>query len=453
MMKQVSSLKIMSGGVLALILIFSGCDGLLGNNDGSTDRTALGTAIAAANTAKENVETSEDGTDVLSTVYWVKAEQMSTFTTAISAAQLVYDSTEADQTTVDNAKTVLETAANTFNGYKQLGTKIGGEQDAAYDVYIAGSYSNGGNSLPCYWENGVKTDLPLGGEWIRGSADKVVVNAGDIYILGTADNGARSVGCYWKNGVISFLPYTGGYGYGNDITISDGNVYIAGHFEALNGESFIPCYWRNGMRTDLTINGNSHQGYATTIALSGNTIHIGGYYYLPDSENPGNGEWLGFYWKNGIKTDLPSANYYVYDIAVDGNDIYLTGGGESRAWYWKNGSLSVLSSENSSGHSITVSNNAVYIAGNYWNGSTSQACYWKNGTLNNLAGGTAGKDSFAYSIIITDGNVYVVGAVNLFHDFENGTSGATACYWKNGVKTNLLDNGSANGIAVVSKND
>jgi hypothetical protein len=379
---------------------------------------------------------------------------MSTFTTAISAAQLVYDSTEADQTTVDNAKTVLETAANTFNGYKQLGTKIGGEQEAAYDVYIAGSYSNGGNSLPCYWENGIKIDLPLGGEWIRGWAEKIVVNAGDIYILGTADNGARSVGCYWKNGVITLLSYDG---YPSDIAVSNGDVYVVGSYTSTYDN--IPCYWKNGIKTDLAIIQNAVgnlDGHAYAIYIYGDIIYIAGRYGISHPQE--DTVIISCYWQNGARIALDDKpNYRVEDIFVNGNDVYLTGDthvAPAQPWLYKNGVFSILPSgtNGSRGVGIAISNDDVYVVGYVYN-DPYQAVFWKNGVLNTLPDGSNGKDSFAHSIAIVDGDVFIAGAVDVFYDFQGEGSTSTACYWKNGVKTNLLDNGSANGIAVVSKND
>jgi len=87
------------------------------------DKRALEMAINTANTAKEGVVVSVNGTDVLTTVYWVSQARIDTFTTAIATAQAVYDNANADQSMVDYAKIAIETATTVFNGQKQFGMK------------------------------------------------------------------------------------------------------------------------------------------------------------------------------------------------------------------------------------------------------------------------------------------------------------------------------------------
>ena len=87
------------------------------------DKAALQTAITTANSAKEGVVTSVDGTDVAQGTYWVTTDVMSTFEAAITTAQGVYDKAEATAEEVSKAVTDLNAATETFNQAKQKGTK------------------------------------------------------------------------------------------------------------------------------------------------------------------------------------------------------------------------------------------------------------------------------------------------------------------------------------------
>ncbi len=87
------------------------------------DKAALQTAITTANSAKEGVVTSVDGTDVAQGTDWVTTDVMSTFEAAITTAQGVYDKAEATAEEVSKAVTDLNAATETFNQAKQEGTK------------------------------------------------------------------------------------------------------------------------------------------------------------------------------------------------------------------------------------------------------------------------------------------------------------------------------------------
>ena len=95
-------------------------------------------------------------------------------------------------------------------------------------------------------------------------------------------------------------------------------------------------------------------------------------------------------------------------------------------------------------------NGDVYVAGKIpiQIGSEMQdaARLWKNGVAQTLTinGGTG---SSANSVFVTEnGDVHVAGVIY-------SEDSATACYWKNGTLIELSNNGSANGIAVVKKED
>jgi len=421
------------------------------------DKTALGAVLAAANSAKESVVVSVNGTDVLTTVYWVTQGQMDSFTSAIATAQAFYDADDADQSMVNSARIALVAATTVFNGQKQFGTKTDGTQDTSYDVYIAGGYSNGAESIPCYWKNDVKTDLPLTTGYFRGWAEKIIIDGNDIYVLGNVDDDNRSVGCYWKNGVISLIPNNGGT---MDMAVLNGDLYIAGAYETQEGNYPFPCYWKNGIKTDLTIPEGGYDGWASTISVYGNSVYITGAYSLAGWSYP-----MICYWSNGARNDLitapPTEGYNIYDIAVSESGVIIVGTTSwsypRTPWYWKNNfnNLSVPAGSDTIPWSIALSNNDVFIAGFYDNGHLSNrktwACYWKNGELVTLPDNDDGRDGFAHAISVVGNDVFIAGSVDVFNDFNGGNSTSTACYWKNGTLIELSSNASANGIFVVAR--
>jgi len=87
------------------------------------DKTALDTAITAANNNKTSVTVSADGSDVLAENYWVTEAVMNAYTNAIAAAQAVADNADATQAQVDTAVINLQTATTTFNNAKAAGTQ------------------------------------------------------------------------------------------------------------------------------------------------------------------------------------------------------------------------------------------------------------------------------------------------------------------------------------------
>jgi uncharacterized repeat protein (TIGR02543 family) len=113
--------------LLVLSLAFTGCPGNSPSDSDPdpVDKTALQTALNAANTAKTGVTASADGTDVSTAAFWVTQDQLTAFNAAIAAAQAVYDNADANQAAVNSAATMLGTAAAAFTAQKQAGTKAG----------------------------------------------------------------------------------------------------------------------------------------------------------------------------------------------------------------------------------------------------------------------------------------------------------------------------------------
>ena len=114
------------------------------------DKTALATAITNAESNKNSVAVSTDGSDVLTTQQWVSQAAMDTYVAAIGVAQGTYDNPNADQVTVDGAVIELAAATSTFNDAKTTGTLIVAPEGQLLDAkagtnFIGMLYSRDGN--------------------------------------------------------------------------------------------------------------------------------------------------------------------------------------------------------------------------------------------------------------------------------------------------------------------
>jgi hypothetical protein len=96
-----------------------------GNSHHSTskvNKNTLTQAIGTANTNKESVAVSEDGSDVLTVNQWVTQEEIDAYAAAIAAAQAVADNGSATQAQVDAAVTALAAATTAFDSTKAAGS-------------------------------------------------------------------------------------------------------------------------------------------------------------------------------------------------------------------------------------------------------------------------------------------------------------------------------------------
>ena len=136
---------------------------------------------------------------------------------------------------------------------------------------------------------------------------------------------------------------------------------------------------------------------------------------------------------------------------LSNQNVYAAGRENYVAKYWKNGNAVVLgkSGNASDAYSMVVVNNDVYVVGFEINNSGKYvANCWKNGIATNLTDGTI--DAYANDIFIQGSDIYIAG-----QEIVSGGSTYVAKYWKNGVAVNLSDptsNAVASGIAIY-KND
>ena len=209
---------------------------------------------------------------------------------------------------------------------------------------------------------------------------------------------------------------------GRVFNIDSRSVYLLGNRYTLDSYNKYTVYtafvWVNGVITNLT---PYSRGNAITVS--------NGHYYVAGIISG-----TGAYWIDGVYTLLPSGNFGHANpqaIAVNGGTVYTVGAYDAKqynyepskmvACIWVNNVKTDLETQPSNATGIAISGSDIYISGNY-NG----ACYWKNGVRTNLSSGeTTG-------IVINGSDVYISG-------YTYGASGAIACYWKNGVRTDMYD--------------
>jgi len=109
-------------------------------------------------------------------------------------------------------------------------------------------------------------------------------------------------------------------------------------------------------------------------------------------------------------------------------DVYVAGYQSGRATIWENGNIINLPSNGTSfAHSVYVADGNVYVAGTENNGQWI-AKLWKNGVAQNLSDGT--RYAMATSVHVLGDDIYVAG-------YEDLQGGRDAMVWKNGVAQKL----------------
>jgi hypothetical protein len=217
------------------------------------------------------------------------------------------------------------------------------------DLYVAGAnYGANGKWQAGYWKNGHFVALT---EASIAQCNSITSENKDVYAAGEIIKGsAGPLAVYWKNGDSVTLGPPGSGCTATSIDVEAGDVYVAGEY---NGH---PVYWKNGNRIHLESSSAPGFGIAKSILVSENDIHIVGYVFENNREVP-------VYWKNGVKTVLQDTRSVATDIAIVGNDVYISGyskGEIQEAVYWKNGIKTVVDTDSSAyfsfeGNGIAVS--------------------------------------------------------------------------------------------------
>jgi hypothetical protein len=292
------------------------------------------------------------------------------------------------------------------------------------DVYVAGYGFNANRILVAkYWKNGEVIDLTDGSA--NAASAGITVGANNVYVCGW-DSGSPSVlndGKYWMNG--KELEIGNGCIGTVSVTTNGSDFYLLG-IDATGWN-----YWKNNGAVSLT---DTSSIQTTDIAVNGNDVFVSGYTEPPYLIN----NHQALCWKNGQLIYRSPVQSIAKGVISTGTDVYLVGyllGNDAQhttAAYWKNGVLQNLTDGTSAakGYSIAQAGSDIYVAG----AENSVAKYWKNGVAVNLTDGTTQAEAFSIAIKGTD--IYVAG-------YE----GNNARYWKNGVSQPFSD-GSLNNVAV-----
>lgn len=222
------------------------------------------------------------------------------------------------------------------------------------------------------------------------------------------------------------------------------HVYLVG--SSLVDDVSVPVYWQDNRIIELPRIDSTCAGYANSIIVAGQDIHIAGTTFECSPEGTAETP-VAAYWKNGIRTDLERPTAHAQDaseaqqvIVVNGNVYiagYVTGDLGPLPVYWLNGRIVYLNSIPYEGTKARASN--IYVDGPdvYVSGAalfdTAYPVYWKNGTAFPLPlpVGYSGT-GVPLPIHVTGGNVYVFGHLHRKRTPENADTSERPVYWKNG---------------------
>jgi hypothetical protein len=286
-----------------------------------------------------------------------------------------------------------------------------------------------------------------------------------VYVAGICYSGDitgtfTATACYWKDGVRTDLPHPGNIGVCSGIIVSGGSVYVSGYYGDITADTGTGCYWKDGVRTDLPAPSNASKGSAITI--SGGSVYVAGVYYTDTGVSQ------ACYWRDGVRTDLtaPSNDSEATGITISGGSVYISGiyrtdTGGMQACYWRDGvridlnppptyeyAVSELITTSSATSGIAVSGGSVYVSGMHQNfsfgaGSSTSittACYWRDGVRTDLP---APSNAEGLDIAVSSGSVYVAGS------YGTGNN-RTACYWRDGVRTDLTNPGNSSFCSAIT---
>jgi hypothetical protein len=146
--------------------------------------------------------------------------------------------------------------------------------------------------------------------------------------------------------------------------------------------------WANG-EVETWSNPNRSAAWGYAAALKDDDLYIAGSFY--------DGVIKPCYYKNKVEIDLPTTGSAITsDIAIDGNDIYISGydltTSVKKALYWKNGTSILLAGTlygDATTSCIKIMGSDVYVGGSVTNAAgKTVAVYWKNGVLQQVSDGT-----------------------------------------------------------------
>ena len=231
-----------------------------------------------------------------------------------------------------------------------------------------------------------------------------------------------------------------------DITLSGEEVYIGGCATNEDG-FFIPTLWKNGHAQTLMDASQPFDGEVQSVSVSGNDVYAAGWYRVNRSATTAFKRDAAVVWKNGTLIDLAGTGYaQAFDVCAEGDKVFVCGFTTSpdgfaipTLWTSSDGLKTFRTktfsavAKHAYAEGMCVSGNDVYMVGYGDNGENRSAMLWKNDEAVKILDN--GK-SYAYSVTVAGGHVYVVGYVT--KTYENGEC-AVATLWVDGVAQSLTD--------------
>jgi hypothetical protein len=165
----------------------------------------------------------------------------------------------------------IEPYALTTMGYGGAALAVGASLDPKFGgdlsqtaLVIAGFVDDEDEmNVPCYWSQGVRTNLSKISNSQHGAATAIFFNGVDVYIAGYSfTNQGEQVPCFWKSGNRTDLPLPANANGGRAISVlkTKDDVYVGGTISTSGGE--YPCYWKNGQLVQ-----HNKQGIAYAMTL------------------------------------------------------------------------------------------------------------------------------------------------------------------------------------------
>ncbi len=303
----------------------------------------------------------------------------------------------------------------------------------ASDLFAIAS-TNGSILPPFVYKNTTKTNIVTAANE-RATLTSIYVNGGDVYITGNVTTTTAGLdfqqACYWKNNVKVNVSHAVPAAGGNKaiveaIAVVGTEVYTTGNISPTVGSPSRILLWRNGASSFVSELSSSVYYYATSISVFGCDVYVSGNGFVRDDSQ-------AIVWKNGVRTELSAGITEVETVIANSSGVHALfvefGSGRiSNLKYWKDGEVTTISSQLPSIGEMSIKGNDVYISGAEKTSATAatKACYWKNGIKTELIDGN---NKIAGEIKLGINGDLFIAEKTLHYD--------ALSYWKNGIKATL----------------
>lgn len=283
-------------------------------------------------------------------------------------------------------------------------------------IYAAGYVTGAIGDTPCYWVNGIKTDLPIqDSATYTGRAFDIVSDGPDIYIAGySIDSIANRHAHYWKNASRNDL--STGFSEARALCVWNDVLYVGGV------DNNLPVYWTTDPATPpVTLDSPNGAIYAVFADQDG--------VYFSGSTNP-SGSQNACYWnaQTGVRTDLAGTSGTAYSI-WRGDAFFAAGVSSGSPYLWAGQGNISLPGGSGYGLSIVMHEGQAFVGGFYWSGGVQIPCYWIYSERTDLFT-DAGQNAVVSSIAVFAGRVFAAG-------MHHTATGDVPCIWRDGERIDL----------------